>query len=56
MDNKAKTFRDFYRAPDSDGVESDSSDSNSDDDAKSQDEPWVHPNMKKKSELMNKKA
>jgi hypothetical protein len=37
MNNKARTFRDFYQAPDSDGGVSDSSESNSDDNAKSDD-------------------
>ena len=35
MDAKARTFRDFYQAPDSDGVSDESSGSDSDDDAKS---------------------
>jgi hypothetical protein len=41
MDNKARTFRDFYQAPDSDGVISDDSgSSDSDGDAKSDDGVW----------------
>jgi len=39
MDNKARTFRDFYQAPDSDGVSEDSNGSDSED-AKSDDGQW----------------
>ena len=56
MDNKARTFRDFYQAPDSEGESYDSDDSNTDDDAKSDDGQWQHPALKKKSVLMTKKA
>jgi hypothetical protein len=56
MDNKARTFRDFYQAPDSDEDSEDSEISNSDDDAKSDDGQWQHPSLKKKSALMTKKA
>ena len=55
MDNKARTFRDFYQAPDSDGVSDDSNGSDSEEDAKSDDGQWQHP-AKKKSVLMTKKA
>jgi hypothetical protein len=37
MDNKARTFRDFYQAPDSDGGVSEDSGSDSEEDAKSDD-------------------
>jgi len=40
MDNKARTFRDFYQAPDSDGISDDSDDSESDEDAKSDNGHW----------------
>ena len=40
MDAKARTFRDFYQAPDSDGVSDESDGSDSDDDAKSDDGQW----------------
>lgn len=56
MDNKARTFRDFYQAPDSEDDSEESEGSNSDDDAKSDDGQWQHPALKKKTNLMNKKA
>jgi hypothetical protein len=40
MDNKARTFRDFYQAPDSEDDSEESEGSNSDDDAKSDDGQW----------------
>ena len=50
MDNKARTFRDFYQAPlDSDEDDDGSDSQNSDDDARSDDGQWQHPALKKKS-------
>ena len=56
MDNKARTFRDFYQAPDSEGVSEDSgSESDSQDSEAKSTGSWKHPALKKKSELTNKK-
>ena len=56
MDNRAHTFRDFYKAPDSDEQSEDevSNESSEDSDARSTGS-WHHPALKKKSDLMNKK-